>query len=48
MVSNVPENYRPSVQTNLLGVNDILEKSQRVLIATIARTPPEHTGKVVA
>ena len=47
-VKNVPEYHRPSVKTNLLGVNDIFEKTQGIFIAPVPRTPSQHSGKVVA
>ena len=47
-VRNVPEYHRPSVKTNLLGVNDIFEKTQGIFISPIPRAPPQHSGEVVA
>ena len=44
----LPENNRPSVKTDLLGVNDIFEKTEGVLITSVAGAPPENAGKVVA
>ena len=42
-----PKYYGPSIKPDLLGINDVLQECQWVLVPTIAGAPSEDPGEVV-
>ena len=47
MSQYLPKYNRPSIKSDFLSIDDILQEGQRVLVTPIARTPSEDSRKII-